>query len=98
MSEENAKSVYDGIWAEFSRDRKKNRAKAYTNLQQNLALHAAELVPFYMTAKEHVSIIGDIEQYTKSDQQSDSGDPREMVSRWLRGEEDISRVPLEKVQ
>lgn len=92
--------MYENIWAEFAEDRNDNRAKAYANLQQNLAKHAAELVPYYYTAKEHISVIGEVEQYTKGDKQSESGDPKELVSRWLRGDDDVdlSRVPLEKIQ
>jgi hypothetical protein len=93
---ESAKAVYDSIWAQFAIDRKNNRAQAYAQLQQNFAKHAAQLVPAYMTAKEHVSIIGDIEQYTKGDQQSASGDPQQLISAWLRGDADLSRIPLEK--
>lgn len=93
-----AKQVYKEIWEEFARDRQNNRAQAYTRLQQNFAKNADVLVPGYATAKEHMAMIGDIEQYTKGDQQSASGDPREIVGAWLRGEEDISRVPLGKVQ
>lgn len=91
-----APSVYDTIWQEFAKDREKNRSIAYANLQRNLAIHAAELVPDYMTAKEHVSIIGEIEQYTKGDAAGERGDPRDIVSGWLRGEMELSRVPLEK--
>jgi hypothetical protein len=95
---ESAKAVYDSIWAQFAVDRQNNRAQAYAKLQQNFAKFAAQLVPAYMTAKEHVSIIGDIEQYTKGDQQSASGDPQQLISSWLRGESDLSRIPLEKTQ
>ena len=45
-----------------------------------------------------MSIIGEIEQYTKGDQGGETGDPLEIMSKWLRGEKELSRVPLEKVQ
>jgi hypothetical protein len=90
------KDIYDKIWSDFADDRKKSRGSAYANLQRALATNAAILVPAYMTAKEHVNIIGEIEQYTKSDEQANTGDPREHFASWLRGEIELSRVPLEK--
>jgi hypothetical protein len=96
VSEENAKSIYEGIWAKFGEDRKKNRSIAYTNLQRAFADHASELVPTYMTAKEHMSMVADIEQWTKGDKQSESGDPLSSMSDWLRGDLELSRIPLIK--
>jgi len=93
-----AKKTWDEIWHAFGKNRKKNRSLAFSNLLQGLSEHASELVPYYMTPKEFVSIIIETEQHTKGDQQSSSGDPRELVGAWLRGEEDMSRVPLEKIQ
>lgn len=93
-----AKGVYDSIWEEFAKDRKNNRSQAYAKLQQNFAMHAAKLVPYYMTAKEHMGIIGEIEQYTKGEGGTETGDPQEAISAWLRGERDLSRIPLEKLQ
>lgn len=94
MSEENSKSIYEEIWQKFAEDRKNNRATAYANLQRALAEHAAELVPAYATAKEHMGMISDIEQWTISDKQSKSGDPLETMSDWLRGGIELSRIPL----
>jgi hypothetical protein len=81
----------------FAEDRKKNRATAYTNLQSGLAVHVGDLVPHYMTAKEHTEIIGKLEEFTTGDQQSATGDPRDLISGWLiRGDRELSRIPLEK--
>jgi hypothetical protein len=88
--------VLDSIWRSFAEDRKKNRATAYVNLQQAFANHHDDIVPKYSTEKEYMAMIADIEQWTKSDQQSDSGDPMQICSAWLRGEVDLSRVRLEK--
>ena len=95
MSDKDPKAIYEGIWAKFSVDRKENRATAYANLQRSLAEHAADLVPAYMTAKEHMSMVADVEQWTKADKQSESGDPMESMGGWLRGDIDLSRIPLE---
>jgi hypothetical protein len=95
VSETDAKFIYETIWAKFAEDRKENRAMAYANLQRALAEHAADLVPAYMTAKEHMSMVSDVEQWTKSDKQSESGDPLESMSGWLRGDLELSRIPLE---
>lgn len=93
-----AKSIYESIWAKFAEDRKVNRAMAYTNLQKAFAEHAADLVPGYLTAKEHMSMVADIEVWTKSDKQSESGDPLQMMSDWLQGNVELSRTPLEQTK
>ncbi len=95
MSEERARDIYEEIWAKFAVDRKENRAFAYAALQRSLAEHAADLVPAYMTAKEHMSMVADVEQWTKQDKQSETGDPLESMSGWLRGDIELSRIPLE---
>jgi hypothetical protein len=96
VSENNAKAIYESIWSKFSEDRKANRSMAYTNLQRAFAEHAADLVPAYMTAKEHMSMVADIEQWTKGDKQSETGDPLTSMSEWLRGDLELSRIPLIK--
>jgi hypothetical protein len=96
MTEESSRAIYEKIWAEFAENRKANRATAYGNLQRALAEHAADLVPHYFTAKEHLSVVADVEQYTKSDKQSDSGNPTETIANWLNGGLDLSRVSMIK--
>jgi hypothetical protein len=98
IEENNARSIYEVIWAKFAEDRRENRATAYTNLQRAFCEHAADLVPAYLTAKEHMSMIAEIEEWTKGDKQSDSGDPTETMSSWLRGDMELSRIPLEAVR
>lgn len=94
MSEDDARSIFQNIWLKFAIDRKENRAKAYVNLQQAFCEHAADLVPVYLTAKEHMSMVSEIEEWTKSDKQSGSGDPLTMMASWLNGEMELSRIPL----
>jgi hypothetical protein len=98
MSEEDARAIYESIWARFAADRKENRATAYVNLQRAFCEHAADLVPAYLTAKEHMGMVADIEQYTKTDKQSDSGNPLSMMADWLNGSTELSRIPLEALE
>jgi hypothetical protein len=56
-------------------------------------------VPYYMTAKEFMGIISEIESHTKGDAAATTTDePIDVVSKWLRGEVQLSKVPLEKLQ
>ena len=98
MSEKTAKEIYEFIWAKFARDRKTSRTTAYANLQKALCEHAADLVPDYMTAKEHMSMVAEMEGFTKGDKQSETGDPLESMSGWLRGDLELSRIPLEQAR
>jgi translation elongation factor EF-Ts len=93
-----ARGIYERIWAKFSVDRKKSRSTAYRNLQRALSMHAADLVPNYLTAKEHMSMIAEIEDWTKNEKESDTGDPSELMAQWLRGQTELSRIPLETVR
>ena len=93
---EQAKNVYDNIWLEFAKDSKKSRSLAYSNLKQNLAEFASYLVPYLLTAKEHMALITEAEQHIKGEGQHAQEDPRSLVGSWLRGETELSRIPLEK--
>lgn len=93
--EDKARSIYEKIWIDFGRDRQQSRSTAYRNLQRALSKHAADLVPAYLTAKEHMSMIAEIEDWTKNEKESDTGDPSELMAQWLRGENELSRIPLE---
>lgn len=86
------------IWSKFAENRDKlGCAKAYSRLRHDLAENFDALSPEYMTPKELHSIIESTEQFTKSDRDADNAtDPKELVSGWLRGEIDLSRIPLEK--
>jgi hypothetical protein len=90
-----AKQIYKSIWSKFAKDRKDSRAQACANLQRAICEHAADLVPDYFTAKEHLAAVMEVEEHTKQDKQSETGDPLEAMSSWLRGDLDLSRTPLE---
>jgi hypothetical protein len=94
---ETAKTVYENMWSQFAADSKKSKSLAYGNLKANLADFAAELVPFLLTAKEHMALISEAETHIKGgDSGQSQDDPRELVASWLRGDIELSRIPLEK--
>lgn len=93
---EMAAQVYREIWANFARDRKISRTQAYANLQHALCEHASDLVPYYFTAKEHLTVIGDVEQWAKNDKPTNTN-PVEAVADWLSGKgPDLSRISMIK--
>lgn len=92
------KQLYKEMWDKFDEDRAKGRSMAWTNLQRSLSKNASELVPAYFTAKELMSVVSDIEQWTKNDKQSETGNPLDAMSDWLSGKIELSRTPLEVVR
>ena len=90
-----ARRLYRNIWRQFAEDTKeKGKSAAYNGLKENYALCADDLVPHIMTATEHMRVIGDC------DKNIDPGgiageDIREVVEKWLRGDIELSRIPLE---
>ena len=93
---ENAKEVYTTIWAQFSEDRKKGRAFAYAKLIEGLNKHCSDLVPTYMTDRDRFGIIKEAESFIGENEQSQHESIPEMVGKWLSGEIELSRIPLEK--
>jgi hypothetical protein len=78
-------------------DDSKNGGKsiAYTHLKENLALAATDLVPHMMTAKEHMAVIADCDKNISSDGGIAGEDIRQVVEKWLRGDIQLSRIPLD---
>jgi hypothetical protein len=74
--------------------REGGRAPAWTDLQLRLSRNMHILVPGVVGMKEFVNMLLDIESFIKSDKGS-TGDPRDMVAAFLRGESDIT---FKKVQ
>jgi hypothetical protein len=93
---EAAKNYYDNCWADFAKDSKKSKSLAYNNLKDNLAEGASFLVPILMTAKEHMAMIADADSHIKGDTGQVQEDPRSLMAQWIRGEIELSRIPLEK--
>lgn len=92
-----AKDAYANMWDQFAKDSKKSKSNAYANLKENLALLSSFLVPHIMTAKEHMALIAESELHIKGEDGRAQEDPRTLLASWLRGEIDLSRIPLEKV-
>ena len=93
--QEEAKAAYDDIWAAFSKDLKKGKSYANANLLDNLTIFASYLVPTVMTAKEHTSLIMELAEKTTGEKGTSSGeDPMDLMSKWLQGSVDLSRIPL----
>ena len=95
MSAEETKLIAQRMFSQWAEDRKKGRGLAYTNLQQALAKHATDLVPDYMQMDRLIEKLAFLEPLTGADKQSESGDPLEGMAKWLRGDLDLSRIPLE---
>ncbi len=94
-----AKEAYDEIWRAFSLDLKKGKSYANANLLENLTNFASLLVPIVMTAKEHTSLIMELAEKTSGKEGGTSSeDPITLVSAWLSGKTDLSRIPLEKAK
>jgi hypothetical protein len=92
-----SKTVYENIWAQFAADSKQTgKSAAYANLKANLALSSSYLVPYMMTATEHMKVIASCDEHIKGDGGKPEEDPRQLIAQWLRGEIELSRVPLEE--
>lgn len=94
---EMGKNAYANIWAQFSKDSKKSKSLAYAGLKANLAEFAEFIVPHIVTAKEHMALITEAEKHITG---GDGGHPQEdmptLMASWLRGDIELSRIPLEK--
>lgn len=91
-----AQKIYQQMWEQFSADIEKGKSFAYGRLLTNLTAWASRLVPFYMTAKEHMTLVSEAAENSKGEGKQSAEDPRSLISSWLRGEEDLSRIKLDK--
>lgn len=96
QAREYAKNVYSNIWSQFSEDLKKGKAYASRELLGNLTDLAEFLVPVIMTAKEHTTLIMELTDNLSGDDQTRGETPMEIQAKWLRGEIELSRIPLEE--
>ncbi len=92
----NSRLIYQSMWEQFSDDIAKGKGYAYGRLLRNLTTFATQLVPSYYTAKEHQAAIAEAAEYSKVDGKQSAEDPRVLMAAWLRGDEDLSRIKLEK--
>ena len=95
MSEDD--TIYAKIWEQFAHEVKQSESKAFANLRENFALHAAELVPDIMTNKDLTDSIEWATSRVKVDQAEAKSDPLEIISQWMRSEIELSRIPMEKI-
>lgn len=95
-AQQEAARVHDAIWNQFAKDLEKGRSFASDRFARNLAKFASKLVPYYFTDKELASTINEALEQVKGEDGGSREEPRELVGAWLRGEEDLSRIPLEK--
>ena len=93
-----SKDIYADIWRAFSQNRTKGKSFAYKNLLEDLTKFSSELVPIMMSAKEHFQLIQEAESEIKGEGSSSKEEPMEIVAAWLRGEKDLSKIPLDKLQ
>jgi hypothetical protein len=96
--QEHAKEVWKGIWHRFGVNMRKSPPAAFSVFVQDMAENSADLVPWYFTATEFVRVTIEASEKSKGSPQHTAEDPRELFAAWIRGEIDISRVPLEKLQ
>ncbi len=92
----NSRLIYQSMWEQFSDDISKGKGYAYGRLLRNLTTFATQLVPSYYTAKEHQAAIAEAAEYSKVDGKQSAEDPRVLISNWLRGTDDLSRIKLDK--
>lgn len=99
MAQENsnrARQVYDEMWAQFDEDCEKSWTTACRNLRRALCQNAGELVPNYTNFRDHMEAVFKVkEQMKESERPEDVGNPVDTLSSWLRGETELSRIPLE---
>ena len=95
-AQQEAALVHDGIWKQFADDLEKGRSFASDRFARNLATFASKLVPYYFTDKELASTINEALEHVKGEDGRSNEDPAELMGKWLRGEAELSRIPLEK--
>jgi hypothetical protein len=100
MSEGNsARAAYDTMWAQFDEDCEKNWTEACRNLRRALCRNAGELVPAYTNMKDHMEMVFKVkEQMKETERPEDAANPVDTMSNWLRGDVELSRIPLEAVR
>ena len=91
-----AREVYDAMWAQFDEDCEKNWTTACRNLRRALCQNAGELVPAYTNFKDHMEAVFKVkEQMKEAERPEESSNPVDTMANWLRGDIELSRIPLE---
>lgn len=97
--QDEAQKLYQEIWDRFDENRKRGKSFAYTNLLHDYAKYGSYLVcSGLIGAKEHFQLITQTEEYIKTDETTNTQeDAREVIGSWLRGDRELSRIPVDKV-
>jgi hypothetical protein len=97
MSDTNkSRAAFDEMWKQFDIDCEKNWSGACRNLRRAMCQNAGELVPDYSNMKDFIDMIFKIKEQMKSaERPEDQANPIDTLSSWLRGEKELSRIPLE---
>lgn len=90
-------TIYAKMWAQFAHEVKESESRAFANLRENFALHAAELVPDIMTNKDLTDSVEWCQSHVKVDQAEGKSDPLQIISDWMNGITELSRIPMEKI-
>ena len=77
----------------FNDRRRKNKADAYLHLQQQLVENMGTLVPDFVSLKDMVGLLTDIEDYLKQEGDSSTGHPMEIMAKFLQGENVTIELP-----
>jgi hypothetical protein len=94
-----AKNAYDNIWRDFNKDLlAKGKNFANKNLLANLTEFGSELVPLMMTETAHTKLILDLTDKIAAEDTGGNDTPLELVEKWLAGDIELSRIPLEPVE
>jgi hypothetical protein len=94
-----ARKSYDKMWAKFNRDADKSWNNACRNLRRALCKNASELVPTYTNMKDHMEMVFKVkEQMKNSENPVETENPAEVISDWLTGKLELSRIPLEGIK
>lgn len=91
-----ARQAYDAMWAQFDEDAETNWTEACRNLRRALCRNAGELVPAYTNMKDHMEMVFKVkEQMKTAERPEEVGNPVDTMSAWLKGDLEMSRIPLE---
>lgn len=93
-----AKRIYREVFERFSENRKRGKSFGYQNLLHDLSKHFAFLVPTIMSHNEMRGWLAECENNIKQESTDTQEDAREVISSWLRGERELSRIPFEKIK
>jgi hypothetical protein len=93
-----SKQIYSDIWRAFSINRQKGKSYAYKHLLEDLTNFSSDLVPLIMSGKEHFQLIKEAESEISGEGGDSKDTLQELAAKWIRGEIELSKISLEKLQ